>query len=127
MAQRLGTERLTAYMSEHGGEHDALYDARANAFAFTSQAACFPILHTLASARRNSGLPGLHSWRTMTGQCSTRRFRHLSGSNLLAGAQRSRERSPGHPVMNGRTSVCMYITHPVPSGIFIILRRMPWR
>ncbi|MFP6560360.1 hypothetical protein WJ542_18945 [Paraburkholderia sp. B3] len=32
---RLSAERLASYFAEHGGEHHALHDARANACAFT--------------------------------------------------------------------------------------------
>jgi len=34
VAQRIDAARLAAYVSEHGGEHHALHDARANAFSF---------------------------------------------------------------------------------------------
>jgi len=34
VAQRIDAQRFTEYIAEHGGEHHALHDARANAFAF---------------------------------------------------------------------------------------------
>jgi hypothetical protein len=34
VAQRIDVQRFTEYIAEHGGEHHALHDARANAFAF---------------------------------------------------------------------------------------------
>lgn len=34
VSQKLDAERLAAYAAEHGGEHHALHDARANAYAF---------------------------------------------------------------------------------------------
>jgi len=34
VAQRIDAQRFIEYIAEHGGEHHALHDARANAFAF---------------------------------------------------------------------------------------------
>jgi hypothetical protein len=34
VAQRIDAERLAQYVASYGGEHHALYDARANAYAF---------------------------------------------------------------------------------------------
>ncbi|WP_075358501.1 3'-5' exoribonuclease [Caballeronia sordidicola] len=34
VAQRIDQERLSSYFAEHGGEHHALHDARANALAY---------------------------------------------------------------------------------------------